>query len=545
MDGTRVGASQLRPLKVVLINPKYQPFFWGYDYALPFQHGDKRCWTVTGALPALAAAAPPHCSVEVIDENVEEIDFERLDEFDVIGVTGMVVQADRMREILERLSPSKATIVVGGPYVSVVPELFEDLCDVRFLGEADDTWPEFLNALGDGRTTSKVYRQSDKTDMSKVPTPRYDLMKSEHYMMASLQFSRGCPFQCEFCDIITIFGRVPRLKTVEQMVAEMEEIHRAGFKLCFLVDDNLIGNKREAKRLLRAIAEWQEAHDYPIQLYVEASINLADDPELLELMLDANVRHVFIGIESPRASSLEETKKVQNVRGDSLLAKVQRVRDAGLVIKAGFIVGFDSDDDQIFEDQYRFIQEAGIAQAIVAILAPIPTTPLFDRLSAEGRIDYSHPDVMFRPKLMTQDALKAGYDDLMIRLYQPDAFFERLFAGYAGSTAFRQNRKKVDMQMRRGAPRWSALMRWSGAVRQAARLGSVLAHSSVGRELLRSYARSWARWNRPLGRERIGIPAYVSLCVEHWHFFNIAQNRHKGRFGNVRRSFEEELERAA
>jgi radical SAM superfamily enzyme YgiQ (UPF0313 family) len=535
----------MRSLKVAIINPKFRPSFWGYDHALPLQHGDKRCWVVTGALPALAAAAPEHCCVTLIDENVEEIDFEALTDFDVVGVTGMVVQAQRMREILERLRGTRAILAVGGPYVSVAPERFEELCDIRFLGEADETWPEFLNALGEGRELQKLYRQADKTDMRTVPTPRYDLIKSDRYMMASLQFSRGCPFTCEFCDIITIFGRKPRMKSVEQMLAEFDQIHAAGFRLCFLVDDNLIGNKREARKLLEALAGWQTAHGYPIRLYVEASINLADETELLALMRAANVRQVFIGIESPRTASLEETKKVQNVRGDSLLAKVQRVRDAGLVINAGFIVGFDSDDDTIFEDQFQFIQQAGIGQAIVAILAPIPSTPLYDRLNAEGRLDFSHPDVAFKPKLMSRDALKQGYDRLMRRLYEPDAFFERILAGYASSPSFRQNRREID-QVASGGSGSNVLKRWIGALRQGWALWSALRRSDVGTDLLRAYIWAWRTLNRPLGSEAIPLPNFVGLCVEHWHFFNIARNREKGRFASVSSALrKEELDLAA
>ena len=488
---------------------------------------------VTGALPALAAAAPAHCDVTLIDENVEAIDFAALDDFDVIGVTGMVVQANRMREILLELRGKTATIVVGGPYVSVAPELFEKLCDIRFLGEADETRPAFLNTLGEGGEPLKIYRQDEKTDMATVPCPRYDLIKSDRYMMASLQFSRGCPFTCEFCDIITIFGRRPRMKTAAQMIAEFEEIHAAGFRLCFLVDDNLIGNKREAKKLLRALADWQAAHGYPIKLYVEASINLADEPELLDLMLAANVRQVFIGIESPRMAALEEMKKVQNIRGDSLLAKIGRIRDAGLVIKAGFIVGFDSDDHLIFDDQYEFIQQAGIAQAIVAILAPIPSTPLYDRLSREGRIDHRHPDVGFRPKLMSADQLKDGYDELMLRLFEADAFFDRVFQGYAQSSEFRRRRKDFDALAPKRRGLRATVSNWTGTMLQAAALWRTARRTERGRDLLRAYIHAWRKQNLPLGAERIPLASFVGLCVEHWHFFNIAQNRHKGRFAHL------------
>jgi radical SAM superfamily enzyme YgiQ (UPF0313 family) len=260
-----------RALSVCLINPRFEPSYWGYHYALPVLPGDKRCWMVTGALPALAALAPAHCSVVLIDENVETIDFEQLSGFDVIGVTGMIVQAQRMREILQCLQGLKAKIVIGGPYVSVAEAQFVGLCDCRFVGEAEETWPGFLMALGRDQPVLERYQQPERTDMETVPPPRYDLIKAGRYVLATLQFSRGCPFLCEFCDIITIFGRKPRLKTPGQVIAEVEAIRAAGFRQCFLVDDNFIGNKVKAKELLRALISWQRARGFPISFTAEAS----------------------------------------------------------------------------------------------------------------------------------------------------------------------------------------------------------------------------------------------------------------------------------
>ena len=391
---------------------------------------DKRCWVVTGALPALAALAPPHCSVTLLDENVEQIDFGLLDRFDVIGVTGMIVQRRRMREILQNLQSLPAMIVVGGPYASVAEDAFAGLCDVTFVGEAEHTWPAFLTALAAGEPTAKRYEQLERTDMRSVPVPRYDLLKADRYQMASLQFSRGCPFLCEFCDIITVFGRKPRAKSPEQMLAECEAVRRAGLRRCFLVDDNFIGNKKEARRLLVTLIAWQLRNNYPLEFYTEASIDLAEYPDLIELMVQANFNQVFIGIESPRAKSLAETRKVQNIRGDSMENKIRRIRDGGLVVQAGFIVGFDSDDESIFDEQFEFIQRTGIAQALVARLSPVPTTPLYARLAAEGRLDFADDEIVFRPMRMSRDALKRGHAELVRRLYEPDSYFGRLFAGY-------------------------------------------------------------------------------------------------------------------
>lgn len=524
----------LQRLSVCLINPKFKPSYWGMEHILPYMPGDKLNWTVTGALPTLAALAPPHCDVTLLDENVEEIDFSDLERFDIIGVTGMIVQRQRMHEILHRLREVPTTIIVGGPYCSVSDAEFTDLCDTRFVGEAEETWPAFLTAYARGEPVARRYEQSEKSDMEKLPPPRYDLLKTGRYVMASLQFSRGCPFLCEFCDIITVFGRRPRLKTPQQMIAEFEVIREAGMRHCFLVDDNFIGNKHHAKKLLRILAAWKEQNGYPIIIGTEASINLADDAELLDLMVRANFRSVFIGIETPRTSSLEEIRKVQNIRGDSMLDKLQRIRDAGLVIKAGFIIGFDSDDEDIFEEQYNFIQSSGIAQAMVAILSPIPTTPLYDRLKAEGRLDLSHPDIAYHPKQMTREALKAGYDHLLQRLYEPDAYFGRLLGGYHKSPAFRAARKSMEARIGRKVSLAARLVSLAGGGVMAMKLARSLIRSASLRSVGGAYVRQWKRNRRENGVEAIPFPAFVMQCCEHWHFMTIAQSERKMDFGVMR-----------
>jgi len=522
----------LRRLRVCLINPRFNPNYFGMDHLLPLLPGDKRNIMVTGALPALAALAPDHCSVDLVDENVEPIDFAALEGYDVIGVTGMIVQHQRMREILLRIKDYPATIVLGGPYVSVAEGQFTGLCDVRFIGESEQTWPGFLLALGRGEDVLERYEQADRTDMSTVPPPRYELLKAERYVMATLQFSRGCPFMCEFCDIITIFGRKPRMKSPAQMIREFDAIRAAGFTRCFLVDDNFIGNKYKAKELLAALIQWQEANHYPLIFTTEASINLADDAEMMQLMVKANFRQVFIGIESPRAASLEETRKVQNTRGDGLLEKIQRVRDAGLVINGGFMVGFDNDDEAVFEEQYEFISAAGIANASLAILTPIPSTPLYKRLETEGRLDFGRSDVIFHPKKMTRDALKSGYVSLMKRLYDPEAYFDRLLGGYEKSPQFRDSRRTQDRRIGAKVTLAGRLVEWIGGSLVLWRLYRVLDRNGALSSPGRAYWRYWRRNRELLGADAIPFATFVRLCAEHWHFFNIA-NDDQTKFGAV------------
>jgi radical SAM superfamily enzyme YgiQ (UPF0313 family) len=411
---------------IVLINPRFEVSFWGMEQALPLV--GKRANLPVACLPLLAALTPEGHTVTLMDENVEPIDFERCARADIVGVTGMSVQRFRMREILAELKERGVFTVVGGPLVTVSEDYFEGLADAIFIGEAEQTWPQFLREWSQGLHQYR-YEQLEKSDMSKVPTPRFDLLKNKHYAFGSLQFSRGCPFQCEFCDIIVTFGRRPRIKTAEQVIAELEAMRRVGMRMVFVVDDNLIGNKKAIKPILRAVRDWQHKHGFPFTLFTEASIDLADDPELMEIMREANFIAVFIGIESPNEEALRETKKYQNVReGGTLLEKVRRIQDAQMEVWCGMIMGFDSDDETIFDRQIEFIRKARISFSMSGMLYAIPKTPLYDRLLEEGRLDPSdRPECGTNviPLQMSREELRDGYLRVMRELYEPAAYFER------------------------------------------------------------------------------------------------------------------------
>lgn len=485
-----------------------------------------------GALVSVAALVPTGHEVVIIDENVEPIDFDSLRRFDVIGVTGMVVQAERMFEILRRLRQLPALVAAGGPFVTVSEGegLFEGLCDVRFIGEAEETWPVFLNALAKGEPTEPRYEQAQKTDMTTVPVPRFDLLKRGYYGTAPVQFSRGCPFLCEFCDIITIFGRKPRTKRPEQVIAELDALLAQGFRGCFLVDDNFIGNKVEAKRLLKRIVEWQESKGFPLTFTTEASVNLADDRELIELMAKANFQSVFVGIETPRKASLAETRKHQNVHGDSLLAKLGRIRAGGLSVSAGFIVGFDNDDERIFDEQFDFIQASGIHTLSISLLTPLPTTPLYDRLRAEGRLDFSDPELIYVPKQMTRERLKAGFRELLNRVYDVEAYFERVFDG-AAATARRQAVERSVAATRRPGLKVRLLYSAAWAAR-ALMLACVMAGQGQLSRHLRVAPRVLRR-NAALGPDALGFGDMVNLWITYWHFACVTRQLSGTQFGNV------------
>src|SRR6185295_1010146 len=280
--------------------------------------------------------------------------------------------SERIFEIAAEFRRRGKMVVAGGPFASLCPEELRDRVDVLFVDEAEYTWPRFLADYAAG-TWQREYRQDDKPSMHDSPLPRFDLLKVDRYRTMTIQFARGCPYNCEFCDIIVMYGRRPRTKTVAQIMAEIEEIHRLGIPNVFIVDDNFIGNKPEAKQLLHALGDWQKENGYPIEFLTEVTLNIAQDDELLRLMRGANFATIFIGIESPRAESLKETHKTQNLR-ENILDSVHRIQRAGIDVMAGMIVGFDNDDPSIFEEQFRFIQEARIPISMTGMLNAVPKT---------------------------------------------------------------------------------------------------------------------------------------------------------------------------
>jgi radical SAM superfamily enzyme YgiQ (UPF0313 family) len=504
---------------IVLISPRFEPSFWGLDYALPMLEG--KAILPVMALPLLAALTPPEHSVTLFDENVQEIDWERCQRADIVGVTGMIVQRQRMREILLELKRRGVFTVLGGPWITVQPDDFADLRDVVFIGEAEETWPQFLAEWGEGRHRDS-YEQAEKTNMATVPKPRFDLLPMRRYVYGTMQVSRGCPFTCEFCDIIVVFGRRPRLKTSAQVIAELDNLVASGKSDAFVVDDNLIGNKKAIKPILRDIIAWQRANGYPLNLTTEASIDLAEDDEMLELMVEANFESVFIGIESPNEDALRETKKIQNLtdRGGTMLDKVHHIQQAGLEVWCGMIVGFDSDDASVFEAQRSFISRSRIALAMVNILNALPRTPLFTRLDREGRLrnsgeaeNFGVVTANFIPAQISRNALCEGYLDLMRELYSPAAFFGRLDALYLDGKLMPNAARR--RYLRRHPWRWLKLNGWSAL--EALHVFVQLMRLVPDPELRREYR--GRLWNVIKRRPRLTtLRAYCIKCAQHYHY---------------------------
>ena len=412
-------------MKIYLIAPRNPESFWTFDRILDMV--DARCMFSNLALPTLAALTPAGHEISICDENVDAIDFDT--DADIIGLTGYIIHQKRMKEILAEFRRRGRFVVVGGPYASLCPDDLQQHADVVFVDEAEQTWPRFLEEYAAGAHQPR-YVQVEKSDMSLAPLPRFDLLNLPAYRTVCVQFARGCPFQCEFCDIITIFGRRPRAKTVPQVMAEIRELLGLGVERVFLVDDNFIGDKKRAKALLRAIASFGRETQFALDFNTEVSLDVAQDDEMLQLLRDANFQSIFIGIETPRKASLLETKKRQNVRGD-ILEGVLKVQSYGIRVDAGMIVGFDNDDEAIFQEQFDFIQAARIPVSMTGMLNAVPKTPLHERLAKDNRLlSFNTGDQFIMtniiPKSMTSEQLYAGYRELIGQLYDFDNMKRRV-----------------------------------------------------------------------------------------------------------------------
>jgi radical SAM superfamily enzyme YgiQ (UPF0313 family) len=414
-------------MNILLISPRTPDTFWSFKHAIRFV--SRKASMAPLGLLTVAAMLPPEWQLKLVDMNVEKLKDEDLRRADYVLLGAMIVHKDSVYEIVARCAVLGKTVIAGGPLFTTGHEAFPEIQHF-VLGEAEELMPQVVADLQSGRLQS-VYRSSHRPHITRTPPPRWDLIKFRHYVTMSVQFSRGCPFDCEFCDIIVMNGRTPRTKTPTQLIAELDALRLRGWNdMVFIVDDNFIGNKARTRVLLHALIEWRRVTRTRIGFLTEASVNLADDPELCALMVEAGFKKVYVGIETPSVESLAECHKVQNGNRD-LVASVQTLQRAGLEVMGGFIVGFDSDPADIFKRQFEFIQRSGVATAMVGLLTALPQTRLWQRLKTEGRLEAessgnnTDSELNFKPR-MNREFLQAGYRDLVKKLYEPGNYYRRI-----------------------------------------------------------------------------------------------------------------------
>src|SRR6202521_4455016 len=415
-------------IKVLMVWPSFPPSFWSLGEVM--QIVPERSLVPPLGLITVAALCPKNWKIRLVDLAFEELGDDDVLWADLVMVSAMAVQRKGVRLTLERASKLNRRTMIGGPYASSDPDALLPLADHVVVGEPDEMFPQIALDLERG-SALRLYSIAEKPDVSRTPVPRFDLSALNKYTFMSVQFSRGCPFTCEFCDIITIYGRRPRTKSPPQLIGELDALLQLGWrKDVFVVDDNFIGNHKAALELVHELERWQRHNRYPFGFFTEASIDLASRPALLDGMVKANFWRVFIGIESPSAESLKETKKFQNLRRD-LLDSIHFIQQQGLWVMGGFIVGFDSDPPDIFDQQIEFVERAAIPWAMTGVLQAPPTTPLYERMKREGRLvqsslessNFSPPN--FRTVLPLPELL-SGLKRMLLTLYDPSQFYERV-----------------------------------------------------------------------------------------------------------------------
>jgi radical SAM superfamily enzyme YgiQ (UPF0313 family) len=413
-------------MNILLVYPQYPITFWSFKHALKFV-SKKSSYPPLGLL-TVASMLPAEWEKKLVDLNVSRLTDDTIKWADMVLISAMVVQKESAKEVIQRCRELGVKTVAGGPLFTMEPEGYPDV-DCLVLGEAETILPEFIRDAKNG-SLKPVYKNTVTPEMAETPLPMWSLIKMKHYSSMSIQYSRGCPFNCDFCDIVILNGHRPRTKSKEQMIAEFEALHNNGWRgAVFVVDDNFIGNKKKLKEeILPAIIDWRKKNNATFPLNTETSINLADDDELIKLMVEAGFNAVFVGIETPNEDSLAECAKNQNRHRD-LREAVRKLHNAGLEVQGGFIVGFDSDPLSIFKTQINFIQKSGIVTAMVGLLNAPNGTPLYKRLKKENRItgnfEGSNTEINFIPRMKYQTLIN-GYKSILKTIYSSKPYYERI-----------------------------------------------------------------------------------------------------------------------
>jgi radical SAM superfamily enzyme YgiQ (UPF0313 family) len=414
-------------MRILLLYPRFPDTFWGFKHALGFVN--RKASSPPLGLATVAAMLPAEWEKRLVDMNVRSLRQSDLEWADYVFVSAMDLQRDSVSRVIAQCKQAGVKVVAGGPLFTSEPDAYPDV-DTLVLNEAELTLPLFLQDLEQG-TPQHLYTTGEFVDMQRTPIPLFSLLDREAYDSMSIQFSRGCPYHCDFCDITVLLGHRPRLKSTQQVIAELDSLYSLGWRgNVFFVDDNFIGNKRVLKsEVLPALIEWRrDKPDYTFS--TEVSINLADDEELMNSMAQAGFNSLFVGIETPNAESLQECHKTQN-EGRDLEESVRRMQRHGFQVMGGFIVGFDSDTPDVFRRQADFIQKTGIVAAMVGLLQAPTGTPLYERMRSEGRLrsemsgNNTDGSTNIVPK-MPWDTLISGYKSLVAEIYSPKMIYERI-----------------------------------------------------------------------------------------------------------------------
>ncbi len=438
-------------MRVLLIYPLFPKSFWSFEKTLALI--DRKALLPPLSLITVAAILPQEWEFKLVDRNIREIKESEWDWAELVIISGMIVQREDLLSQIKKAKKRGKTVAVGGPYATSTPEQLQDTgVDYLVLDEGEITLPMFVAALERGES-SGVFRTTEKPDVTKTPIPRYDLLEFEAYNNMSVQFSRGCPFQCEFCDIIVLYGRKPRTKTPQQLLSELQKLYDLGWRgSVFMVDDNFIGNKRNVKLLLKELKVWMQERDYPFSFLTEASVDLAKDDELMRLMIDCGFKQVFLGIETPDEASLSLTQKFQNTR-DPLSESVDKITKVGLQVMAGFIIGFDGEKPGAGDRIVRFVEQTAIPLAMFSMLQALPNTALWKRLEQEGRlldvevVDINQTTLMNFVPTRPIEEIAQEYVEGFLTLYEPKVYLERIFRYFMKlGTPRSSTKRKLDRQ---------------------------------------------------------------------------------------------------
>ncbi len=494
-------------MRTLLVYPLFPPTFWSYNKILELV--DRQVLLPPLGLITVAAILPQTWDFKLVDRNIRPVTEAEWDWAELVIFSAMIVQKQDLLEQIREAKRRGKSVAVGGPYPTSVPdEVAAANPDFMILDEGEITLPMFIDALEKGETQG-VFRTLEKPDVSETPVPRYDLLELDAYDSMSVQFSRGCPFQCEFCDIIVLYGRKPRTKTPEQLLAELDFLYELGWRRSvFMVDDNFIGNKRNVRLLLQALKVWQAEHQYPFRFNTEASIDLAADTDLMDLMVDCNFDAVFLGIETPDEDSLSMTKKFQNTRS-SLTESVDKIIHAGLRPMAGFIIGFDGEKKDASSRIVKFVEEAAIPTAMFGMLQALPNTALWHRLEKEGRLrvndrqDINQSTLMnFVPTRPITD-IAQEYIEAFWQLYDPEVFLDRTYRCF----------------LKLGAPKCKPPAKFPSWVDIRA-LGIIIWRQGIKRKT------RWKFWHHLFSvmRQNPGVwEAYLTVCAHNEHFLEYRQ----------------------